>query len=409
MPSPVSARAFFRDPLGYAIPGPGDGPLLRMRAGAAPQVLVRDPDAVWQVLVTDGDRYGVGKWKRRARRVHGPTLNTLNGAEHRTRRLALQPAIGRPRVRELGGVLDARLGGAGADWEPGLPVALRDELFTLSIGATADVLLSVELGANARRLALDLAQLMAALPRLRPPALVAQHRAALQSVRSFADGLIAARREGAQGRPGDLLELLLGLGVADEVVRGEIIAFLLAAAEEPARALEAAWWLLARDEEADRRLAQELRCVLAGRAPTLADLDTLPWMRAVLDEALRLNPPARYIDRCPAGVMAVAGEQIPKGANLLISPLVSHRDARHFPEPEAFRPERMLGERRGTPRGAFIPFGAGVHACIGEPLARAIMGLQVAAIAGRWRLAIDPAAPEPTPRTPPLWVVPEPR
>ena len=85
------------------------------------------------------------------------------------------------------------------------------------------------------------------------------------------------------------------------------------------------------------------------------------------------------------------------GANLVVSPLVTHGEAELHERAGEFDPERWLGERSDRRRGSYLPFGAGVHTCVGEPLARAVMTLVLAAIAQRHRLEVDAGAPDPSP------------
>ena len=114
----------------------------------------------------------------------------------------------------------------------------------------------------------------------------------------------------------------------------------------------------------------------------------------MLRETLRLFPPARHIDRCPVGNGRL---------NVLVSPLVTHHEPGLYESPSEFVPERWLRQDE-RPRGAYFPFGAGAHACIGEPLARAIMTQALAGIVPRWRLRPEPDAPPPGPRAPRLVV-----
>jgi cytochrome P450 len=161
-----------------------------------------------------------------------------------------------------------------------------------------------------------------------------------------------------------------------------VVAFLLAAVDEPPSALEAVWYLLGRYPAARERLEAEL------------DAGKRGYLDAVLRETLRLFPPARHIDRCPVGNGRT---------NVVVSPLVTHHDQTLYERPGEFVPERWL-EREERPRGAYFPFGAGAHACIGEPLAREIMTEALAGIARRWRLHVDVDAPAPGPRAPRLEV-----
>jgi cytochrome P450 len=366
-----SARSFFRDPVGYVDAHGENGAPLRLAAVTGRFVLVRDPQEVWRILVTDADAFRPGKWKRRARRFVGDTLNTLDGEDHRRRRLLLQPSLDRRRIARFTPSIAARVVAAHRGWRDGARLRLRDELDRLSLGVAGKVLLSTELDPG---LASSLVDVMAGVPRFTPP--VRGTRAARARAR------VERAVEALAGSEGDLLTALRGSGLPERTVRGEVIAFLLAAVDEPPSALEAAWYLLGRDPAARERLEAEL------------DDGGRDYLDAVLRETLRLFPPARHIDRCPVGNGRT---------NFVVSPLVTHRDPRLYERAGEFVPERWL-RREERPRGAYLPFGAGAHACIGEPLARAIMTETLAGIARYWRLHVDPDAPPPGPRAPRLEV-----
>jgi cytochrome P450 len=366
-----SARSFFRDPVGYVGAHGEDGAPLQLAAPTGRFVLVRDPDEVWRVLVTDADSYRPGKWKRRARRFVGDTLNTLDGEDHRRRRLLLQPALDRRRIARFTPSIAARVEAAQHGWRDGVRLRLRDELDRLSLAVAGEVLLSTELDPE---LSTSLAEVMARVPRLTPPVPGTRAARALAPVEEAVGAL--------PGSEGDLLDALRGSGLPERTVRGEVVAFLLAAVDEPPSALEAAWYLLGRSPRVRERLEAEL------------DEGRRDYLDAVLRETLRLFPPARHIDRCPVGNGRT---------NVVVSPLVTHHDPRLYERPTEFVPERWLRHEE-RPRGAYLPFGAGAHACIGEPLARAIMTETLAGIARHWRLRVDPDAPAPGPRAPRLEV-----
>jgi len=132
--------------------------------------------------------------------------------------------------------------------------------------------------------------------------------------------------------------------------------------------------------------------VLGGRAPTLHDLPRLPYTRAVLDETLRLFPPAWGLGREPRQDVVVAGVAIPKGTQVILCPWVMHHDAQFFPEPERFWPERWLTQP-APPRFAYMPFGAGPRVCIGSHFALAEATIILAVILQHVELEL-PAQPE---------------
>jgi len=384
-------------------------PLLEVGDGISTQVLLREPDDIWRVLVTDGDQYEPGKWKRRFRRFFGPSLNALHGDEHRRRRELMQPAFAAARIARLTPRVMDHVAAAQRAWAPGKRLEVRGEASAVSIAVAADCLLSCEVGEEEAWEAVSrLRAIEAAVPRLLPPGQRSAAGRALTAMREWVRELVEARA--ASGVPsgdagGDLIDQLLSSDLPRQQIVHEILAVLHAAAVEPSDGIASAWWYLGKNPEADSRLYEEVAATPESKLREPGGIASLAYLRATIDEALRLLPPARYIDRCPAhGPTEIAGERIGPRQNLLISPLVTQRDPTLFERPDEFVPERMLTSRRGAKnggvaKGALIPFGAGRHACIGEPLARLTMGAMLVTATRRWSLQVDPAAAAPTPRS----------
>jgi len=138
--------------------------------------------------------------------------------------------------------------------------------------------------------------------------------------------------------------------------------------------------------------------VLAGRDPTPADAGALGWLVATLKESMRLYPPVgALMSRRVKRPMRVGGYDIPAGALLRITPWVIQRDARWFAAPDVFRPERFLEESAGTPRSAWMPFGAGPRVCIGQHFALLEMTLVGAMLLQRYALRTVPGTAAPRP------------
>ena len=118
-------------------------------------------------------------------------------------------------------------------------------------------------------------------------------------------------------------------------------------------------------------------------------MQALPYTQAVINETLRLYPPAYVTGREAIRDTTIGGTRIPKRHIVLISMYTTHRDPRFFPEPDAFRPERWLdGLEKRLPRGAFIPFGMGSRKCVGASFAMMEATLLLATIARRWRFEL---------------------
>ena len=162
----------------------------------------------------------------------------------------------------------------------------------------------------------------------------------------------------------------------------------------PQQALSWTWYLLSQHPAAEAKLHRELTTVLEGRTPRHDDLANLRYTRMVIEESMRLYPPAYIMSRQPIVADQVLGHRIPAGAEVLIVPWLLHRKPSLWENPDRFEPERFSPERASSrPRFAYIPFGAGPRICIGAAFAIAEAMLILATIAQRYRLHLKPGHP----------------
>jgi cytochrome P450 len=219
-------------------------------------------------------------------------------------------------------------------------------------------------------------------------------RRAIRRLDDIVYGILAERPRDEDR--GDLLSTLLlarddGRPLSDRQVRDEVMTLLLAGHETTALALTWAWLLLDRTPDVRRQLEAELDDELDGRIPTADDLPRLPYTAAVVNEVLRLYPPAYVTGREAVRETTLAGVRLPKRHVVLVAMAVIHRDPRFYPDPDAFRPERWLdGLEKRLPRGAFVPFGLGGRKCIGASFAVLEASLLLATIAQRIRIDVAP-------------------
>jgi cytochrome P450 len=190
--------------------------------------------------------------------------------------------------------------------------------------------------------------------------------------------VIEARRVG-QGN--DILSLLLDQ-LDDRDAVNEIVTLVLAGHETTSTALTWAWHLLAANPQVERKLQAEV----AAR-PDCKDYLELPYTGMVFTEAMRLYPPAPAFGRRPKEAIMLGGYDIPAGSSVFLSPYVTHRNERYFPQPGIFDPERW--EAISIPKFAYFPFGGGAKMCIGDMFARMEGVLVLASIAREWRLVAD--------------------
>jgi cytochrome P450 len=215
------------------------------------------------------------------------------------------------------------------------------------------------------------------------------------------DRLLALRERAGENQPKDLLWRLLaardeetGGGMSAKEVRDQVVTIFMAGHETTAVALTWTWYLLAQHPGVEDRLHAELDAVLGDRSPRHEDLAKLPYARSVIDESMRLYPPAHTLSRTAIADDVLLGRPIPKGSQVVISPWLVHRNPKLWENPERFDPGRFSPENASRRhRFAYLPFGGGPRICIGAAFAIAEALLILATIAQRYRLRLVPGFP----------------
>jgi cytochrome P450 len=211
------------------------------------------------------------------------------------------------------------------------------------------------------------------------------------------DYVITQRRNSPSDRV-DLLSMLLsardeetGEAMSDDQLRVEVMTFLLAGQETTALALTWTWYLLSQHPDAQRRLEEEIDRVLDGRQAEYADLVNLPYTRMVIDEAMRLYPPAWGFSRQALSDDQLGGFHLPRGWLVFVLPFVLHRLPAFWEHPDTFDPDRFSPRRSADrPKFVYLPFGAGPRQCIGNQFALIEAQLTVATLAQAYRLRFVP-------------------
>ena len=220
----------------------------------------------------------------------------------------------------------------------------------------------------------------------------------------LAEELLEERRADPDAED-DLLALLLtaedpvtGEAMTDEEVRDEVVTFLVAGHTTVAAALTWAWYLLASNPAAHRRLHEAVRDVDLAE-PTLETMADLGEATRVVEETLRLYPSVPFIGRETVEPVELGGYELEAGSTLVISPYLTHRDERFWHCPGAFDPDRFR-EARAADRDefAYFPFSAGAHMCTGREFAMLELPLVLSTVVAerRWTFA-DDTVPEVAP------------
>jgi len=404
-----SGPDFARDQLGfYAACAREYGDVVPVRFGPRRGLLLYHPDAIEEVLVTRNRDFIKSPGVRLLSRLLGNGLLLSEGGTWLRQRRLLQPAFHRQRVAAYGEVMTSLTVRRLADWRDGDVLDVHAEMMTLTQAIVAKTLFDADVSdesyaiAEASNVLVEdfgkrLGSLIQLLPDWVPTPANLRTRRAIRRLDEVVYRMIAARRRNDEDR-GDLLSILLHAQDADDgsrmsarQVRDEVMTLFLAGHETTAVALSWTWYLLSQHPEVDARLADELRSVLGDRPPAVADLPKLTYTEMIVNESMRLYPPAYGIAREAVNPGEVAGYPIAPGLIVIMPTWVVHRDRRWFDEPEVFRPERWADGLAGRlPRFAYFPFGGGPRQCIGNAFALMEATLVLAAIAQRFRLTLEP-------------------
>ncbi len=389
------------------------GDLVHVPLGTMRIYLLSHPDQVKHVLQDNYPRYRKSSIYHEFSMLLGDGQLTTNDVDYwrRQRRLlrpTFTPAATERFVGEISGSVDVML----ADWQRhgGGPLDVYPEFTRLLLRMTGRILFGIDLSTDAPQVthamttAFDLimkrVNAPVKLPRdLRTPARRRVYRA-VGALDDLVLRLIAQRRAAGVDGDTDLLGALVaardadGNAMTDENLRDEIKTLLVAGHESPANALAWACYLLATHPEAAERLAAELDTVLGDRPPTFADLGRLPYCRMVLEETMRLYPPAWVVERTPLVDDEIDGYTIRAGARLTMFMYEIHRRPDFWPDPDRFEPDRFTEENSaGRHRYALFPFSGGPRICLGRDLAMVEMMFALAMVAQRFRMTVEPDHP----------------
>lgn len=400
----IGHQRFARDPLSSFLRiRESHGDVVRLQFGTLTAHLVSDPALVQAVLQDRARIYGKQtRGMRQLRLFLGDGLLTSEGDFWLRQRRIAQPAFQKKRIDALTPAMTAAAERARQGFVPGRMFDMHEAMMRLTLEVVATTLLGsgiVEREAEIVGAAVDFIT-AETNRRLRNPiqlplSVPTRHNRKFLEHRGNLDAIVfriieERRRSGEQDD--DLLSLLLhatdpetGEHMSDQQLRDEVMTMFLAGHETTANALSWAWVQLSRHPDVAQKLEAELQTVLGDRSPTLDDIPALVYTRQVMDEVMRLYPPAWTIARSPTEDDELGGYFIPKGSLVFVSPWVVQRHPGLFPNPEGFDPERFAPGTKLAHRFAYFPFGGGPRLCIGRTFALVEATLLLATLAQHHR------------------------
>lgn len=396
----------WRDPLGALLDGMREqGDVVGYDCGTFEMLLVNDAEAVQHVLQKNHRNYRKSRNYAALRLVLGDGLLTSEGGAWLRHRKLVQPAFHHRALRRFADEMVRLTADHVGRWAHGETVDLHREMMELTLRIVGSTLFSADLLDDAEDIgrALDVVLPYAwrrtenplQLPTWVPTPENLRFRRARNRLDRLVAELVEARRHMAEP-PLDLLSMLMEAqdedgGLSNEALRDEILTLVLAGHETTANALTFLGYLLAIHPSTARRLAAEVDEVLGERAATHEDVAALPFTTCVVQESLRLFPPAWGFEREAVEADVVGGYPVRPGTVIAVAPYTLHRHRRYWDDPEGFDPDRFTPERSaGRHRFAYLPFGGGPRICIGKGFAMMEAVLIIATVAQRWRLALRP-------------------
>ncbi len=404
---------FRRDRLGLQDMAARTGPIARVQLAHIPAYVITDADLAHTVLADQAVLFKKSEAMNYLRPLLGDGLLLSEGTTHKRHRKLLAPAFSPKRLAAYGTVMVEETAKQLAGWHTGQRIDLAHEMMEMTLAIAGRTMFGADVrsdaGAVSEGLELGMRAHQAAIKlpiNFGFEKLLPRHRMMQRGVQLLDDVVYRLISEGrARGTDrGDVLSILLlardeedGTGLTDAQVRDEVMTLLLAGHETTSNALTWTWYELARNPGALAALATEV-ATLGDRPVTVEDLPALPYNLAVLEEAMRMHPPAYMTGREAVEDVTLGGHRLPKGALVLVNIRGIHRRADYYPRPETFDPTRMLPEaKKARPRNHYLPFGAGPRVCIGSHFALLEGQLALATMVqrARLRLLVTRVVPEP--------------
>ncbi|WP_432119496.1 cytochrome P450 [Streptomyces sp. bgisy032] len=392
------ALRLIRDNLGFIASLRRDyGPLVEITLQPGTRtIVVQDPDLIRTMLVDLAPTLDKGRFFEKMGHILGDSVVTAAGQDHVGRRRQLQPAFARDRIARYVDVMRDEVTATTGTWRPGCPFDVHEAMVGLSLDMLAKTVFSASLDEETfRRLRHDLSVVMTGVgARVMLPDWA--ERLPLPFNRRFNESRDAVRAtvhravdelRASDHDTGDMLSMLLhatdpdsGEPLTTDQICSEILTLAVAGTETTASVLSWILYELARHPGIEARVLAELHEVLGERPVAFADITRLPYLRRVIDEATRLHHTGWLVTRRTTTETRLGEWTLPAGTELAYCQHALHRDPALFPDPLTFDPDRWLDSAQPPPTGAFLPFGAGKHKCIGDHFARTELITAVATI-----------------------------
>lgn len=421
-PGPRSGLAGWRllGPMARDLPGTlaawqqRHGDVVHLRIWPEYAVVLYDPQLVRELLLERHD--ALIRWERGVRafaQIHGQSVLTTEGDVWRNRRQALSPGFAPKAVQAFSPLITATAAQSLSRWpreHAHWPIESRLAEMTMEVilrmvfsGDHDEDTSAIEKAVRITSASTHAAfYAPASLPDWLP--WKRRQRRARLLLQTMIDRQVQARLAiGRDAWPPDLLSRLLtcqpDLSASSlRDVRAECMTLFLAGHETTAATLTWWAWCMAANPQAQSRAREDVRLALGPGTPSIDALQNAGYLSQTLKETMRLYPAAPMLmSRRTTRPLRLGSWTFPARTLFMIPVQAIQADARRFPDPQRFQPERFAKQAPEIPRGAYFPFGAGPRVCLGQHLAMTEMGLLAALMLQRFEFSVCEDAPPPRP------------
>ena len=372
------------------------------------------PIGVHEVTVAQQHNFVKGVGFARMRKVLGEGLLTNEEPIHLAHRRMMQPPFHHGNLDSYVAIMHNLINEHTNNWRSKSSIDLAPEMMALTLEIVSRCLFGLDSHQYTEAIAESMEVAIDRIERTMLPGLERFDKSAIKYFKEFeiasdrlvdiAEAIINKRLESKEKTDNDLLGILLQMRdqISVDHIRDEVLTLILSGHETTANVMSWAFSYLSKNPKIRKDLEDEADradWIKENRTPTYQELEeSSPIASAVLQETMRLAPPVWVAPRIATVDCVIDGIKIPKGAHVLLSQYVTHRNPRYFPNPEEWKPERWhnLEFEKSLPRGAYFPFGGGSRKCLGEYFALAEARLILLMVAKNFKL--DGSFPKAQPR-----------
>jgi cytochrome P450 len=365
------------------------------------------PTAVHEVSVAQQHKFVKGVGFARMRKVLGEGLLTNEEPIHLAHRRMMQPPFHHGNLDAYVAIMHNLITEHTEKWREKPSVDIAPEMMELTLEIVSRCLFGLDSHEYTKIIAESMEVAIDRIERTMLPGLERFDKSGLKYFKEFevasdklvetAEAIINKRLQSGENKDDDLLGIMLQMRdhISIEHIRDEVLTLILSGHETTANVMSWAFSYLSKNPEIRKELeaeADRAAWITENRIPTYQELEeSSPITSAIFEETMRLAPPVWIAPRIATEDCVVDGINIPKGAHVLVSQYVTHRNASYFEDPLAWKPSRWLNTNleKSLPRGAYFPFGAGTRKCLGEYFAIAEARLILMMVAKNFRLDGD--------------------